>query len=546
MKVTHFVSVTPNRCGLYATTKDLVLAERLVGIDSNVVNIVTKNGGRGGVDKEATLSPNNLIIDGEIKSIPYKDGINADIYARHTWMPKELEKTGIPIVDFVHGRPESTFLLSHSGKVKIHHSVLHMAKCAAYKAFVTFWDEFLFPLSLQFPSNKVFALPAPVDLEQYSPKGEKHKFKVEGQPNILVCDIWRDDITPYPVVMATAKFIKEMCPTGRLHIFGMEKLKHGATLKLMVELKKAGVLGEWGGLVREIPKIYRAADMLVTPHVIATRTVREALASGCPIVAGSGNRFTEFTANPQDIYAFSSEIARCWMGFTPKLQEKARNTAKANFSLRQVGEQVNILYKRILETPKKTFINKEYQNYLLHQAEKLDKGISWLKKYDKFYYKFIKEELLKDAEIEGASVLCLGARDGTEVRAFNDMGAEAIGIDINPGPNNPLVIKGDFHELPYKDGTKDILYSNCLDHIFYEDVFFAEVARVLKDNGVFLVLATSGEATKSDKYATYQWDSIDDLIWKIVNHGFVLQNKKDFLLENVWFESFMIFKKGKQ
>jgi hypothetical protein len=45
-----------------------------------------------------------------------------------------------------------------------------------------------------------------------------------------------------------------------------------------------GNMGEWQGWVKGLAHVYRAATMVITPHAIDTRTVREAMACGCPVV----------------------------------------------------------------------------------------------------------------------------------------------------------------------------------------------------------------------------------------------------------------------
>lgn len=83
--------------------------------------------------------------------------------------------------------------------------------------------------------------------------------------------------------------------------------------------------------------------------------------------------------------------------------------------------------------------------------------------------------------------LCLGARLGGEVIAFKKLGADAIGIDLNPGDNNKHVIQGDFHDLKFEDQSFDILYSNSMDHVLYLDKFLDEACRVLKMGGLFIL-----------------------------------------------------------
>ena len=38
IKTVHWVSITPNACGLYEHAKDQIRAERLAGIDSNAID----------------------------------------------------------------------------------------------------------------------------------------------------------------------------------------------------------------------------------------------------------------------------------------------------------------------------------------------------------------------------------------------------------------------------------------------------------------------------------------------------------------------------
>ena len=58
-----------------------------------------------------------------------------------------------------------------------------------------------------------------------------------------------------------------------------------------------------------------------------------------------------------------------------------------------------------------------------------------------------------DAELRGVPVLCLAARTGAEVRAFQQRGAFAVGIDLNPGEGNRLVLPGHFHALEFADAS---------------------------------------------------------------------------------------------
>jgi ubiquinone/menaquinone biosynthesis C-methylase UbiE len=69
------------------------------------------------------------------------------------------------------------------------------------------------------------------------------------------------------------------------------------------------------------------------------------------------------------------------------------------------------------------------------------------------------------------------------VRAFRALGAMALGIDLNPGPSNPIVLEGDFHRLPFADAVFDLVYTNVLGHAFDLHALGREVCRVLKPAG---------------------------------------------------------------
>jgi len=82
---------------------------------------------------------------------------------------------------------------------------------------------------------------------------------------------------------------------------------------------------------------------------------------------------------------------------------------------------------------------------------------------------------------EGGRALGICARTGQEIKALNQLGMDAIGIDIVAYP--PLVVFGDAHKLPFKAKQFDFVFSNSLDHSIYPRLFINEMLRVLKTNG---------------------------------------------------------------
>ncbi|GAG83170.1 unnamed protein product [marine sediment metagenome] len=103
LKVAHFGNFAPNSCGLFHTTKDTVLAERSVGIDSQFID--------WGYAKEYSqqYSRVGLSYEGVTTIAPQWAIDKADILVLHSALPKFVKDCGKPIVSAIHGRPEYSF-----------------------------------------------------------------------------------------------------------------------------------------------------------------------------------------------------------------------------------------------------------------------------------------------------------------------------------------------------------------------------------------------------------------------------------------------------
>jgi SAM-dependent methyltransferase len=166
----------------------------------------------------------------------------------------------------------------------------------------------------------------------------------------------------------------------------------------------------------------------------------------------------------------------------------------------------------------------DYETYLTHQRLKLDAyRVSSVERHDRHFYAELSGRLERcPVPLAGRSVLCLAARIGTEVRAFIDRGAFAVGIDLNPGKDNRWVVVGDFHRLQFADASVDVVYTNSLDHVFELERVIAEVHRVLKPEGTFLVEMGLGteEGGAPGFYEALAWKRVDELIGRIEAVGF--------------------------
>lgn len=103
-------------------------------------------------------------------------------------------------------------------------------------------------------------------------------------------------------------------------------------------------------------------------------------------------------------------------------------------------------------------------------------------------------------ELRGRIVLCIGARGGGEVRAFRDLGAFAVGVDLFP-TNSNLVLHGDAMSLnQFGSSSVDLVFTNVLDHIPFLDRFAAAAWRVLKPGGM-LVSSIFVQTMTDDKWS---------------------------------------------
>jgi glycosyltransferase involved in cell wall biosynthesis len=342
MKILHWVGITPNACGLYEHAKDQIAAERMVGIDSQAIDF--------------RIVDNKEII-GEIKTDDWLTSVGlewtkeADINVIHSGI-NEKYKTLKPNVLILHGRPEYAFALALKGKKSHYQEYMSYRFDERLRKFVYFWPEHQFTWEMIFPKHKLTYVPSFINTNRFNPTGPKFDLKdTSGTPNILVADMWREDYTPFNVCLAAAEFIKKYCPTGKLHIFGLGNFTEPAIQGHLGILKDNEILGSAGGLTSDMPGIYRACDILISPTVIANRVVKEAMACGCVVVANQGASFTEFQNSDRDINGFAKAINKAyeyWRDLKGQSRTEMYNAVQKLFEIKQGGEAFLTLYKDIL------------------------------------------------------------------------------------------------------------------------------------------------------------------------------------------------------
>jgi len=348
MKIAHFGNFSPHRAGIHSAARDLILAERSVGIDSNYID--------WGSEKDATFS-RVWLKDGKIESVSPDWAYEADILVHHSCIPERIEKLEKPTVMYLHGRPEYSFILDWENKTGCLREEMHRTTLSRYKKFITFWKSHLSTWRYLLPKADLAYVSPPIDLEAYKIEGKKYQFteKEKGSPNILICDMWREDITPFNTVIAALKFVEKYCPTAKIHVIAVPVPgKDNPVIDPMFgELRKTYHLGKIATIVSNLDEIMRACDFMISPIGIETRTILEATAIGLPVVAGTKNPLGLYTADPRCIDDTVSAIKKCWnsiKNYKGDIKQDTRKKLEENFGLEHTGNMVKKIYEEVLSS----------------------------------------------------------------------------------------------------------------------------------------------------------------------------------------------------
>jgi len=196
---------------------------------------------------------------------------------------------------------------------------------------------------------------------------------------------------------------------------------------------------------------------------------------------------------------------------------------------------------------------KEYENYdsyLTHQSGKTKKiikskqGRSALSDWDNYFERALGESISSYQFLRtGASVICLGARQGGEVKSFINKGCFAIGVDLFPTPGNKYVVYGDFNKLQFANSSVEVVFTNSLDHAYDIKALVKEIHRVLCIGGHFIVDVTpERDQDHKDPWACCWWTRHKEIIDLFCDNGFLLISKLQ-LLNHFVFDTQFCFRK---
>jgi len=311
---------TPRRCGLYETTREIVAAERTLGLDARIVD----------------PRPGPFYPGPEDRGVPLADmdwACEADVVFSHSGHDgTPVENADNPIVVVAHGRPLSSFIGEQQGGAPAYSYHVTRSRQERYRACVTFWPQHEPYLRSLWGGKPVHVVTPPVDTDYWCPGETSYDFAGKGGGyNVVLTDPWaRKDVSPLHSVHAFHLF-RSICPDARLHVYAVNSTRGIGALRRMLG-EGLGVVQGWASDLRAV---YRAADMLITPHRIATRSVREAMACGLQVVSGAD-------CHPEDIEAFAMLMAKTREDPRPRRDKRAAadfNTRDAARTMREIADR---------------------------------------------------------------------------------------------------------------------------------------------------------------------------------------------------------------
>lgn len=330
---------------MYATVRDMIKAERQAGHMAELVDI--------GIGKERQVGASDRTSDCEIIARDYPDVTDYDLFVVNGNVPDSfIEKTRAPVVQIIHGRPLSSFRLHQRDQKARVYDIYHAkTKNPRWRAFVTLWPEYLPYWRMLIPEGRLFSVPyAPCDLELYRPDGPKHEYAPEHKAtnHVLIADLWRPDTDPFEISTGVVALARRW-QNFKVHFLACQK-PLGPWEYVFGALRRCGVLGETCGMMSDMPERYRAADVVLTPHYIATRIVRESLACGCTLVAHRLCPYTNFRCDVESPESVARELHRALLlrqAAVAAFQQMSLTSAKS-FGLGAFAKSIFPIYEHAL------------------------------------------------------------------------------------------------------------------------------------------------------------------------------------------------------
>jgi len=354
MKIAHFVKVTPGAAGLYESAREICKGQReFTTADARLIDVA----GLLGLSNDGQPLENT-----EERGVPIADltwAITADLHILHTGIPTLIEGKA-PLLMWMHGIPEYAY---YSQLMLERHTSKAYMKGKSEQQLTPFWGSWTLCakhfLNKEYVEGCITCWPRHVpywenyfeeviqinhfcDLERFTPEGEIWELQnkaTEDGLNILWADLWRYTAfkDPFQVIHGCAKFCRE---TGsKFHMFAIPNERNDDLNKLVPVVQQDGhpwnliyhglkdIIGDMFAYHPEIEKVYRAADLVITPSYDNTRLVLEAQACGTPVLASHGPdcQYHCRMEDPENVYNTLKIIQKHIMLNRDGIRERARS-----------------------------------------------------------------------------------------------------------------------------------------------------------------------------------------------------------------------------
>jgi glycosyltransferase involved in cell wall biosynthesis len=350
MKIIHFAPFAPNGCGLYEAARDMYVADQRSGhevhfIDTGtIVNDVHTPGTPGKEDARGGTT---------LTTVDPSEALNANLLIAHTGVPDPwIAPNQAPILWILHGRPAACFKPEQFNKGASYTLMRNLAQWPRVKKLISFWPyhtKFWKPI---IPDSKLYTLSAPpIDEARFSSIGPTHDYTIMGgKYNIMLAESWREDVDIYEIAHGVIELAKQRNDV-KFHFYAMETPLRCWEF-ILQELRSLNALGEVWARRPNMEEVYRAADILLSPQRIATRTVGEAVSCGTPVVAMSGCVGASETMKPSEPESVANALNRLIyrLKTNPDLVNQEVTNLSQQFKLDRYSYYMNDLYKQVTTT----------------------------------------------------------------------------------------------------------------------------------------------------------------------------------------------------
>ncbi len=334
LKVAHVCNYAPNLSGMYGTVKDLLVQERKMGLNAEIID---------------DAGANFLYGKDEITPVGSKYGDGADIVCWHHAMFEDwFNEPHRNIVLFLHGTPEfnlQTELYSSDRPLSL---IVGLSNKQIPRAIVTMWKRHV-PFWESMLKMKVHYVPAWTDVGAW----ELSQHSVDKKEiKIAMMDYWRLTREPMGLFAGIDYLKKNTDKKIKVDVWGLTEIPNNTWMATIQWLIDDGTVVLKGNSDNPARDIYSQYDMILTMSNEETRVIRESFSCGVPVVCGRKVCFDKYSVDSSDAIMVAKKINQCHEDIlkdTDIVRKKIRQYAENNFSVEKSAKKVVKIFKDIVK-----------------------------------------------------------------------------------------------------------------------------------------------------------------------------------------------------